>query len=305
MSLVVLNGSKIPSSPSSIHAPSGGQSGECDFLRQPFGPREDFTELQNVGPETLVVDVCGFLASPCPFTPFPVTASNVCGGTTLPHLQVLWFLWCWQYLSITPHSRDGVWPGLGMWSRASGSPVVSDWFRGRHISQGRQIRANPFHFGGLSGLLGLPSDPDWNHGEVGWSWGCHLANSHSWKCSQQAEQQSVKWRTTGFLWPLLNTDQAISKVRTVARLFIYKSQCITFFLNSLNQFELDFLSLATKSWLIYNVLEIIYHHILQKLSLNYLSKILTSWWQHMNWGFTYHVPRELTLSVSSLIWFLN
>lgn len=42
----------------------------------------------------------------------------------------------------------------------------SDWFKDRRLTQGRQIRANQSHLGFLSGLLGLPSDPDLNHGAM-------------------------------------------------------------------------------------------------------------------------------------------
>lgn len=38
----------------------------------------------DVGTEILVVDVCGFLASPSPFTPFSVTTSHVRGEPPLP-----------------------------------------------------------------------------------------------------------------------------------------------------------------------------------------------------------------------------
>lgn len=44
--------------------------------------------------------------------------------------------------------------------------MVGVEFRDRHITQGRQIRANQSHSVGLSGLLGVPVDADLNHGDM-------------------------------------------------------------------------------------------------------------------------------------------
>lgn len=87
MSSVFLNRSRIPSSPGLFALHLEGSLVNVAFRARASGPREDLTESQNVGTEIPVVDVCGFLAGPCSFTPFPVTTSNVCGGATLPHLQ--------------------------------------------------------------------------------------------------------------------------------------------------------------------------------------------------------------------------
>ena len=117
--------------------------------------------ITDVGTETLVVDVCGFLASPFPYTLFPVTTSHVCGEPPLPTSIPCGFCGLGR-TSHHAHSRDSVGSRLGIWSRASVSPVVSDWLRGRHIAQGRQVRANQSPLEGVHGLQVLPSDPDLN-----------------------------------------------------------------------------------------------------------------------------------------------
>lgn len=134
-----------------------------------------------------------------PFTPFPVTASNVCGGTTLPSLRSPWFLWHWQYLPTTTiPGTVCVWPRLGTWSKASVSLVVGDGFNDRHITQGRQIRANQPPSVDLSGLLGVPMEADLNHGEM--LAGARVAilpTCKVWAWSQQTEQRGVKcWTLT-------------------------------------------------------------------------------------------------------------
>lgn len=106
-------------------------------------------------------------------------------GSTLPHFPSLWFLWSWQSLPTTLHSRDRVQLRTGIWSRVSVLPVVSDWFRDRDITQGRQITANQSHFGGFvwaSGFAFKSTFEPWRH--VGWHWGCHLAAMHGLKWSQ-------------------------------------------------------------------------------------------------------------------------
>ena len=99
--------------------------------------------------------------SPFPYTLFPVTTSHVCGEPPLPTSIPCGFCGLGR-TSHHAHSRDSVGSRLGIWSRASVSPVVSDWLRGRHIAQGRQVRANQSPLEGVHGLQVLPSDPDLN-----------------------------------------------------------------------------------------------------------------------------------------------
>lgn len=109
--LVILN-RRIPSSPSPIWAPSAGQSGNCGFLYQHSGPWEDLTELQSVGTETLLVDMCGFLASPYPFTVSSNSLQCLWGShPPLPSVPV-------GFVALTvpphhPHSRYSVWSKFG------------------------------------------------------------------------------------------------------------------------------------------------------------------------------------------------
>ena len=98
-----------------------------------------------------------------PFSILSVSSNDLpcLWGTTPPHLSPLWFLWPWQDLPPRPlqgQCRIQAWHLI----QSISSPVVSDWLRGRHIAQGRQVRANQSPLEGVHGLQVLPSDPDLN-----------------------------------------------------------------------------------------------------------------------------------------------
>lgn len=132
-------------------------------------------------------------------------------------------------------------------NRASFSPVVIDWFRDRRITHRRQIRANQSHFGVCSGsgCAHRSRLEPWRH--VGWSWGCHLANTHSLKMNPTHRIAESEMQNN---WVLVGSFEHWSSCfwsENCLWAFYSQNQQITFSFNSLNQFELDFLALATKS----------------------------------------------------------
>lgn len=143
-----------------------------------------------------MVDVCGFLAGPYSFTPFPVTASNVCGGTTLPHLQSCGF-----------HGTDSTSPPLPI----PGTLCDQAWHVTRSISfsvvQGQAHYSREANQSQPVSLWGFAWAPGCAHRSsfelwrrAGWSWGCHLANLRSLKTkpTHRAEDSKIQnWVLVG------------------------------------------------------------------------------------------------------------
>lgn len=201
MSLVILNRSRIPSSPSPICAPSGGQSGEGGSLCQHSRPQEDLTELQNVGTEMLVMDVCGFLASPYPFTPFPVTASNVCGVPPFPTFSPCGFYGIDSTSPPPPFQGQCVtqaWHVIQSISFSCGQCLVQGQaHNSREANQSQSISLRGFVW--APGCAHRSRLEPWRH--VGWSWGYHLANLQSLKRkpTHRAEESEMQndWALVG------------------------------------------------------------------------------------------------------------